>query len=206
MIASRSTALGWLVLGMVAVGAGDASGQWSQFRGPNGSGVDSATGYPVAFSPSNNVVWKVAMPYGQSSPVVAGGHVYLTASEGPRGLTICLDAASGRELWRGAISSVGREGAFYVNEPASPPAPADEDGVVVFFPDVGLAAYTPDGKDRWTLQLDPFKSFYGMAASPVLTGDLVVLLCDQRSGSFLIALDRKTGARRWRRERPEAVE
>ena len=206
MIACRSTALGWLLLGMIAAGAGDASGQWSQFRGPNGSGVDSAAGYPVAFSPTNNVVWKVAMPYGQSSPVVAGGHVYLTASEGARRLTICLDAATGRELWRRDITPSRRQDAFHANDPASPTAAADEDGVVVFFADFGLAAYTPDGKDRWTLPLGPFKSFYGMAGSPVLTGDLVVMLCDQRSGSFLIALDRKTGARRWRRERPEAVE
>lgn len=206
MIAFRSTALGWLLLGMIAAGAGDASGQWSQFRGPNGSGVDSAAGYPVAFSPTNNVVWKVAMPYGQSSPVVAGGHVYLTASEGARRLTICLDAATGRELWRRDITPSRRQDAFHANDPASPTAAADEDGVVVFFADFGLAAYTPDGKDRWTLPLGPFKSFYGMAGSPVLTGDLVVMLCDQRSGSFLIALDRKTGARRWRRERPEAVE
>ena len=86
-----------------------------------------------------------------------------------------------------------RQKAFHANDPASPTAAADEDGVVVFFADFGLAAYTPDGKDRWTLPLGPFKSFYGMAGSPVLTGDLVVLLCDQRSGSFLIALDRKTG-------------
>ena len=205
-MACRSTALGWLLLGMLAAGAGDASGQWSQFRGPNGSGVDSAIGYPVAFSPTNNVVWKVAMPYGQSSPVVAGGHVYLTASEGARRLTICLEAATGRELWRRQITPVRKQDAFHVNDPASPTAAADQDGVVVFFPDVGLAAYTPEGKDRWTLPLGPFKNFYGMAGSPVLTGDLVVLLCDQRSGSFLIALDRKTGARRWRRERPEAVE
>jgi outer membrane protein assembly factor BamB len=78
--------------------------------------------------------------------------------------------------------------------------------VIVFFADFGLAAYTPEGKDRWTLPLGPFKSFYGMAGSPVLAGDLVVLLCDQRSGSFLIALDRKTGRLRWKRDRPQAIE
>jgi len=205
VIVCRST-LGWLLLAMMAAGAGDPSGQWSQFRGPNGSGVDSAAGYPVAFSPTNNVVWKVAMPHGQSSPVVAGGHVYLTAREGTRRLTICLDAATGRELWRREMAPVRRQDVFHVNDPASPTAAADQDGVVVFFPDAGLTAYTPEGKDRWTLSLGPFKSFYGMAGSPVLTGDLVVLLCDQRSGSFLLALDRKTGARRWRRERPDAVE
>src|SRR5260221_3927196 len=100
MIACRSTTLGWLLFAMLAAGASDAFGQWSQFRGPNGSGVDSAVGYPVAFSPTTNVVWKVAMPYGQSSPVVAGRHVYLTASAGERRLTICLDAATGREPLR----------------------------------------------------------------------------------------------------------
>ncbi len=202
----RPTATGWLLLGMLAAGAGDASGQWSQFRGPNGSGVDSAVGYPVAFSPTSNVVWKVAMPYGQSSPVVVGRHVYLTASEGERRLTICLDAATGRELWRREITPARRQNAFHANDPASPTPAADEDGVVVFFEDFGLAAYTPEGKERWTLPLGPFKSFYGMAGSPILTGDLVVMLCDQRSGSFLIAVDRKTGAPRWRRERPQAVE
>jgi outer membrane protein assembly factor BamB len=206
MIAYRSTVLGWLLLGMLAAGAGDAFGQWPQFRGPNGSGVDSAVGYPVAFSPTNNVVWKVAMPYGQSSPVVAGRHVYLTASEGERRLTICLDAATGRELWRRQITPGRVQKVFHTNDPASPTAAADEDGVVVFFADFGLAAYTPEGKDRWKFPLGPFKSFYGMAGSPVLTGDLVVLLCDQRSGSFLIALDRMTGRLRWRRDRPQAVE
>ena len=206
MIACRSTALGWLLFAILAAGASDAFGQWSQFRGPNGSGVDSAVGYPVAFSPTTNVVWKVAMPYGQSSPVVSGRHMYLTASEGERRLTICLDAATGRELWRREITPVRVQKVFHANDPASPTAAADEDGVIVFFADFGLAAYTPEGKDRWTLPLGPFKSFYGMAGSPVLTGDLVVLLCDQRSGSFLIALDRKTGVQRWRRERPQAVE
>jgi outer membrane protein assembly factor BamB len=206
MIVSRSTPLGCLLLAMLVGGSSDASGQWSQFRGPNGSGVDSAVGYPVTFSPTSNVVWKAAIPYGQSSPVVAGGHVYLTASEGPRRLTICLDAATGRELWRRTITPLRTQKAFHENDPASPTAAADEDGVIVFFSDVGLAAYTREGEDRWTVPLGPFKSFYGMAGSPVLTGDLVVLLCDQRSGSFLIALDRRTGRLRWKRDRPHAVE
>ena len=47
--------------------------------GPNGAGVDAGTGYPVAFSPTKDVVWKAAVPYAQSSPVVAGSHVYVTA-------------------------------------------------------------------------------------------------------------------------------
>ena len=189
-------------LPLLALAAG-ADNQWMQFRGPNGSGVDSAAGYPVEFSPSKNVVWKTAVSYGQSSPVVAGGRVYLTASDGVRLLTICLDAKTGDRLWQREIRRTPQQ-IFRANDPASPTPAADENGVVAFFADFGLVAYTPDGKDRWTLPLGPFKNFYGMAASPIVAGDLLVLVCDQQTGAFLLAVDRKTGRQRWKTDRPMA--
>jgi outer membrane protein assembly factor BamB len=197
----RASAL-YAVLGFTAT---CATAQWTQFRGPNGSGVDSATGYPVEFSPSKNVVWKKAIPYGQSSPVVAGGHVYLTARDNDKLLTICFDAKTGRELWRREIVRKRAATTYKANDPASPTPAADENGVVAFFADFGLVAYTPEGKDRWTLPLGPFKNFYGMAASPIIAGDLLIMNCDQQSGSFLIGLDRKTGQQRWKTARPAAT-
>lgn len=193
-------------VGLLAAGTGKAHAQWPQFRGPNGSGVDSAVDYPVEFSPSRNLVWKTAVPYGQSSPVLAGGHLYLTANEGDRLITICLDVTTGRELWRREIRRTHSHKIYRANDPASPTPAADQDGVVVFFADFGLAAYAPDGKDRWTVPLGPFKSFYGMAASPILAADLAVLVCDQQTGSFVVAVDRKTGRLRWKTERAAAVD
>lgn len=187
-------------LPLLALIAAGADKQWSQFRGPNGSGVDSAGGYPVDFSPSKNVVWKKAVPYGQSSPVVAGDRVYLTASEGNRLLTVCFDAKTGAQLWQREIRKKPQQ-IFRANDPASPTPAADPGGVVAFFPDFGLVAYTADGKDRWSVPLGPFKNFYGMAASPIVAGDLLVLVCDQQSDSFLLALDRKTGHQRWKTNR-----
>src|SRR5580700_7273110 len=185
-------------LGLIAV---CARGQWTQFRGPNSSGVDSAAGYPVEFSPSKNVVWKMAIPYGQSSPVLAGGRVYLTASESDKLLTFCLEAKTGRELWRREIPRKKPQAIFRANDPASPTPVGDENGVVVFFAEFGLAAYSPEGKDLWSAPLGPFKNFYGMAASPILAGGLIVQVIDQQSGSYLLALDRKTGQQRWRTQR-----
>jgi outer membrane protein assembly factor BamB len=199
-------ALCLFVVGMLEAGARESFGQWPQFRGPGGSGVDSSSGHPVAFSPTSNVIWKTTMPYGQSSPVVAGGRVYLTASDGGKLLTISLDAATGREVWRRELKPSHHQQVYHANDAASPTPAADADGVVVFFPDFGLAAYSADGKPRWTMPLGPFKSFYGMSASPIIAGDLVVLLCDQRSGSFLVAADRKTGRVRWKKDRPGAPE
>ena len=185
---------------------GMAYAQWSQFRGPNGSGVGAGAGYPVSFSPTSNVIWKSAIPFGQSSPVLAGNHLYVTASVGDQLVTICLDATTGRELWRRQLKRARTQKVYKANDPASPTPAADDQGVVAFFPEYGLVAYTADGKDRWTMPLGPFNSFYGMSASPVLADGLVVLLCDQRSGSFIVALDRATGRSRWTQERVGAVE
>ena len=179
-----------------------ADGQWSQFRGPNGSGVNSAAGYPIEFSPSKNILWKQSVPYGQSSPVVVGQRLFVTASEGDRLLTICLDARTGRELWRKQIRRERMHKIFRANDPASPTPAADDSGVVVFFPDFGLVSYTLEGKERWTYRLGPFRNFYGMAASPVVAEDLVVLVCDQQAGSFVLAVDRATGRERWKTDRP----
>jgi outer membrane protein assembly factor BamB len=202
----RPALYGWLLPGALIAGAAQADAQWNQFRGPNGSGVDASSGYPVAFSPSSNVKWKAGVPFGQSSPIVMDRHVYLTGSEGDRLLTIALDEETGRELWRRELPRERPNKIYRANDPASPTAAADGDGVVVFFADFGLAAYTPDGKERWRLPLGPFKSFYGMAASPILAGDLVILVCDQQSGSFLLAADRATGRVRWKTDRPGAVD
>ena len=128
--------------------------------------------------------------------------MFLTASEGDRLLTICLDARSGKELWRREIRRERAQKLFRANDPASPTPAADESGVYVFFPDLGLISYTPEGKERWRHPLGPFKNFYGMAASPIVAGDLVVLVCDQQAGSFVIAVDRNTGLQRWKTERP----
>ena len=187
---------------MFLVSTGGAIAQWTQFRGPNGSGVGSDSGYPIEFSPAKNAVWKTTVPYGQSSPVVVGNRVFVTASEGDRFLTICLDARTGRELWRQEVRRERTSKLFRANDPASPTPAADERGVVAFFADFGLVSYTLDGKPGWTQRLGPFKNFYGMAASPVIAGDLVILVCDQQAGSFVLALDRTTGRQRWKTERP----
>src|SRR4051794_17076289 len=137
----------WLFALLISAVA--AHGDWPQFRGPNGSGVGSADGYPTEFSPARNVAWKSAVPYGQSSPVVMNGRVYLTASEGDRLLTLCLDARTGRESWRREIRRERSHKLFRANDPASPTPAADAKGVVSFFADFGMIAYAPDGKELW---------------------------------------------------------
>src|SRR5436190_516325 len=81
-----------------------AEAQWPQFRGPNGAGVGDGAGYPVEFSPTKNVAWKASVPFGQSSPVLVGPLLYVTAREAGELLTIAIAADSGKERWRRSVA------------------------------------------------------------------------------------------------------
>jgi outer membrane protein assembly factor BamB len=180
-------------------------GDWPRFRGPNGAGVQDGTALPSQLGASRNVVWKTALPPGYSSPVVSGDRIFVTAFEGEKLLTLALDRVSGRELWRREAPRARSEKLDRRNGPASPTPVADAASVYVFFPDYGLLSYTLAGAERWRTPLGPFNNVYGMGASPVLAGDLVVLVCDQNRGSFAAGFRQADGREVWRTARPEAL-
>jgi outer membrane protein assembly factor BamB len=194
----------WALLLVLAAGA--ATGQeWPQFRGPNASGISGDTGLPVAFGPLKNVVWKAALPSGNSSPVVAGDRIFLTAVEKEKLFTIAVDRATGRVLWRREAPRPRKQ---VIERPANDPVSAspvsDGRNAYVFFQDFGLLAYGPDGNELWRMPLGPFNNPFGHGTSPILSGDTLLMLCDQDTDSFLLALDKKNGKIQWRAERPYA--
>ncbi|MCH7826297.1 MAG: PQQ-binding-like beta-propeller repeat protein, partial [Acidobacteria bacterium] len=178
---------------------------WSRFRGPNGSGVGDSDSLPVEIGPDHNVIWKTAVPEGYSSPVLTPERIFLTAFEDDRLLTIALDRADGRELWRREAPRPRVEHLDPRNNPAAPSPAVDDARVYVFFAEFGLLAYDFDGNEAWRVPLGPFDNLYGMGASPVVFDGKVLLVCDQRTGSFLIALDGESGDVVWKVDRPEAA-
>ena len=64
--------------------AGRAEPDWSRFRGPNGSGISTATNVPTEFGPATNLLWRLPLPPGHSSPILLGDRIYLTAYRGGR--------------------------------------------------------------------------------------------------------------------------
>lgn len=197
-----------------------AAEDWPQFRGPGGAGISASTAAPVELGPEKNVVWKTPVPWGYSSPVTAGGRIFLTGAEGGsrtdagrskvvdkdgRLYTLALDRKSGKILWRNEVPRPRLERYEPTNSPASPSPVTDRERVYVFFGDFGLLAYTVDGKEVWRLPLGPFNNVNGHGSSPVLFGDLLILVCDQDTGSYLLAVDRRTGKIRWKTARPEVT-
>ena len=174
---------------------------WLMFRGPNGTGVADGPTLPAEFGANKNLAWKAAVPFGRSSPVVTADRVFLTASEGDKLVTLALDRKTGKILWRRDVVRARYMPVFKANDAASPTPVSDGKNIIVFFAELGLISYGPDGSERWRLPLGPFSSFYGMAGSPVLAGNTLVLVADQRANSYIVAVDARNGKILWKKDR-----
>ncbi len=198
-----------VVLAAACGAAADASENWLRFRGPNGSGVSTATNLPVEFGPTSHVKWKTPLPPGHSSPVFTDTHIFLTAHTNEKDayklLVMALERKTGAELWRNEVPrrQVGRR--ENVNGPASPSPVTDGANVYFFFQDFGLVSYTAAGKERWRLPLGPFNRFYGFGASPILEDGKLILAVDQDTDPYLLAVEARTGKPAWRVSRPHVI-
>lgn len=187
----------------------DAAEPWSRFRGPNGTGVSTATDLPLEFGPERNVRWKTPLPPGHSSPVVTATRIFLTAHTPEKDaytlLVIALDRKTGRELWRREVPRRQKGRRENVNGPASPSPVTDGENVYAFFQEFGFVSYDADGKERWRQPLGPFNMYYGFGASPILVDDALLLPVDQDGGSYLLALEAASGRQRFRVDRPHVI-
>ena len=176
--------------------------EWPQFRGPNGTGVAEGFALPAEFSATKNLAWKTPVPFARSSPVVTADRIFLTASEGDKLVTLALDRKTGKVMWRRDVVRARHMPIYKANDGAAPSPVSDGKNVFAFFAELGLISYGSDGKERWRVPLGPFNSFYGMGGSPVLAGNTLVMVCDHRTDSFIIAVDARNGKELWKKSRP----
>ena len=186
------------VLGVAALAAAD----WPRFRGVNGLGVADATPLPTAWSGTDGVAWKTALPgTGNSSPIVAGGKVYVQASsdDDSARLLICLDAKTGAIDWTATRPGV-KTHAHAKNSLASSTPAADADRLYAVFWDgreVALAAYDFAGKPLWSKVLGGYVSQHGVGLSPVTHAGKVYVNYDQDGAAEFVCFDGKTGDKVW---------
>jgi outer membrane protein assembly factor BamB len=201
-----------LSLLLAAAAAGRAE-NWSRFRGPNGASVSSETGLPVKWSKTENVRWKADLPArGVSSPVVHNGRVYVTCSSGAKDNrlhTLAFDAASGKPLWHRQLAATGGTNCHPMTCMAAPTPAADDTGVYALFATGDLAAFDSDGTLLWYRSLvgdyPTITNQVGMAASPLLYKDKLIVPMDNSGDSFLAAIDVKTGKNAWKAERKQDI-
>ncbi|HWB11583.1 MAG TPA: PQQ-binding-like beta-propeller repeat protein [Pirellulales bacterium] len=196
----RFLTLAWLILPQAA-GAGD----WPQFRGPDGQGHAEQQGLPEEWSETKNISFKSPVPgRGWSSPVIAGGRIWLTTAldEGHSLHAVCLDESDGRVLHDVEVFQVAEPGTIHKkNSYASPTPILDGDRVYVHFGDLGTACLATDGAIIWKTNELTYRHGHGPAGSPVLYNDLLIVSCDGTDVQYVAALDKQTGEVRWKSPR-----
>jgi len=179
-----------------------AESNWPQFRGAGGLGIGTGRP-PVEFSAEKNLQWQVEVPFGHSSPCIWGDKIALTGLADGKLVTLCLNRADGRELWRATAPTEKIEGAHRIGSPAAPTCCTDGERVIAYFGSYGVLAYDWNGKELWQQPLPAPVVEFGTSASPIIVDGKVIIVADQDVGSYMIALDVKTGAEVWRVDRSE---
>jgi outer membrane protein assembly factor BamB len=189
----------------LAAAGGQETVYWNQFRGPNGQGAAPTSHIPVRFGPEEGVLWKAAVGAGHSSPVIWDDRIFLTASEpaSPKELiALAISRGDGKILWRKVVQAQ-TQGRFHpLNNAASSTPAVDEKHVYVYFGTYGLLCYDHAGNELWQRRIDTPASKYGVATSPILYKDKVILVLDGDGGSSrLLAVQRDTGETVWEQPR-----
>lgn len=186
-----------------------AAADWPQFLGPNrnGSTTESlpATNWPKDGPP---ILWQRKVGEGFCGPVERGGKLILFHRLGDQEMVECLDAASGKELWKAAYPTAYRDDFGFDNGPRATPAIAG-DSVFTFGADGLLACWNlGNGTRTWSVdtkaRFQAGKGFFGPACSPLVESNAVVLNVGGRDGAGIVAFDTITGKERWRATADEA--
>jgi outer membrane protein assembly factor BamB len=189
------------------------AGDVPQFRGVGGLGVADARGLPLTWSDKENLRWKAELPgRGLSGPVIAGGRIYITACSGfnqTRLHTLCFEQSTGKKVWERQLWATGGTLCHPKTNMAAPTPVTDGEHVYVLFATGDLVCYSREGDLLWYRSLvgdyPTVGNNVGMAASPVLAGDVLVVCLENIGESFAAGIDRRSGQNRWRVERPRGI-
>lgn len=202
----------WLALALAALfGASAGASDWPAFRGPTGQGHSPERGLPVEWSETSNVRWKTPVDgRGWSSPVVAGGRVWLTTAtdDGEGSLRLLgYHADTGREIVNTEVFRVDETTSDNPKNSQASPTPIIDTAtnrVYVHFGADGTAALTTDGDILWTTRF-PYVTQHGNGGSPVLYDGQLFLSVDGYDTAYVVALDAATGDERWRTPRRQPI-
>ena len=204
-----------LALGDFATGE-----DWMRFRGPTGQGFSSEVNLPINWSASKNVKWKISLPgKGWSSPIVFKDQVFLTAAaeEGVSCRVICVNRKDGSVAWNKEVHRQKPGAMRKQNSYATPTPVTDGKYVYSVFYDGAVIAVDLAGKIAWKNHDVKFFSLHGLGASPILSGDQLIMPYDGSSReetkigwkvpwdkALVLSFDTKDGSVRWQGKRGES--
>ncbi len=194
-----------LAASLTVAAAGAFSDDWPQWRGTARDGVWKEQGLVQKFAgPRLPATWRAPVGAGYSAPSVANGRVYVTdrVTEPAQQERIhCFDARTGKPVWTHVYDADYRS----IQYQAGPRAAVTVDQNRAYT--LGAVGHlhcldAASGKVLWKHDLNAEyrlqMPIWGLAASPLIDGDLVITHIGGEDNACLVAFDKVTGRERWR--------
>ncbi len=211
-----------------------AESNWPQFRGPLGTGTAPDADPPIEWSEEKNIRWKIPLPgLGHSSPIVwensnfltsavpfgeklaepkrsgrPGAHNNLPVDQKHRFLVMAVNRESGAVMWEKVVTEeLPHEGGHESGTLVSASPVTDGHHVWAFFGSRGLYCLNFTGDLVWKYDLgDQFtKHGHGEGASPLVSGNFLVVNWDHEEESLVTAFHKTTGKIAWQKKRDEGT-
>jgi outer membrane protein assembly factor BamB len=172
---------------------------WPQFRGPDRDSKVTGFKAPASWPAELTQQWKVKVGTGDASPVLVGKKIYVhTRQEGDE-VILCLDAATGKEIWSDKYAANPVTGPA-VQHPGPRSTPAVANGMIVTFGASGIVSCfdATTGKLVWRKE-NPTNEVpqYFTGMSPLIIEGICIVHVGTKDNGNLLALDLKTGAEKW---------
>lgn len=178
-----------------------AGKDWPQFLGPTRNGVYAGGDLVDTLPADPKIVWKMDVGHGWATPVVADGKLLIFHRIKDEAILDCLDAATGKQIWRSAYPTNYVDGFDFDPGPRATPAVAN--GRVFTFGAEGMlrAVELATGKEIWAIdtvkKYRAQKGFFGLACSPLVAKKSLVATIGASDGRTVIAVDVATGKEVW---------
>jgi len=193
----------------IILSAASHASDWPQFLGPTRNGVSGESNL-VEHWPNDGppVIWKKAVGHGFSGPVVANGQLILFHRLGDQETVDCLDSHTGKPIWTSAYPTSYIDDFGFDDGPRA--TPLISQGRVYMFGAQGMLQCLDfnSGKKLWSTDLktefQAENGFFGMACSPLLEGDAILLNLGGAHGAGIVAIDKTTGKLLWKALEDEA--
>lgn len=181
---------------------GAVTHDWPSFLGPTHNGISSETPLCRQFGTGGPpLLWEVARGEGYAGPAVVNGRVLLFHRVGAEEIVVCLNAETGRQYWRYAYPATYRDRYGFNNGPRCQPI---SDGKFVYTYGVMGKLHClllTTGQVIWKRDiLREFKlpqNFFGVGATPLLEGNLLIVNVGAETGPCVAAFDKRTGKMVW---------
>ena len=186
-----------------------AAEDWPQFLGARRDGISSETNLATKWSNEGpKVLWTMKVGQGWSGPMAASNRVVIFHRLEDRETVECVNATNGTRLWRtDYISGYSDDFGFEEGPRATP---AISNGKVFTFGANGILASwnLVTGTNLWRIdtrqQFGNDKGFFGIACSPLVEGNKVILNIGGKNGAGIVAFDSETGKVIWKATQQDA--